>query len=86
MRSKSQWVATAAAMATWVVAAIAHAQGAVGGGIGGDEIAERDWMASGLAPLVLLLGLGIAIALFAAAIATISIRSSKRRFGDPNAT
>jgi hypothetical protein len=51
--------------------------------IGAEQFAEdRDWMTAGLGPLILLLGIGLAIALLAAAIAAVAIGFS-RRFGGP---
>jgi hypothetical protein len=67
--NRTRWVAPALALGSFVLAGIAHAQGAVGGG----ATTESDWMTNGLAPLVLLLGLGILVALVAAAIAAVTI-------------
>jgi hypothetical protein len=77
--NRTRWVAPALALGSFVLAGIAHAQGAVGGGV----TTESDWMTSGLAPLVLLLGLGILVALVAAAIAAVTITTSRRHFGGP---
>ncbi|MDQ3031395.1 MAG: hypothetical protein M3Y87_03190 [Myxococcota bacterium] len=74
----TRWTAFAAALATSVLAAGAQAQG-----MGGEELAGNDWMTSGLAPLVLLLGLGILVALVAAAIAAVTLGTSRRRFRGP---
>ena len=74
-----RWTAFAAALASSVLGGVAHAQG-----FGGEEIANNDWMTSGLAPLVLLLGLGILVALIAAAVAAVTLGTSRRRFRGPH--
>lgn len=77
------WTRVAAAWLTaataWALAHTAQAQEV----FVGDDLPEGDWMTSGLAPLVLLLGLGILVALVAAGVAAALMRTPRRRFGGP---
>ncbi len=74
---RAGWVMTSAIS---LLASTAAAQSEIGVDLWSED---RDWMASGLGPLVLLLGIGLVIALLAAAIAAIAIGVSRRRFGGP---
>lgn len=75
-------VALATAIGAWAFALAARAQDVFAGD---DARVPGDWMASGLAPLVLLLALGILVALVAAGVAAMMIGVSRRRFGGPRA-
>ncbi|UJR85267.1 hypothetical protein [Sandaracinus amylolyticus] len=76
VRAAAAWISAAAFL---VLASSAEAQQVYVG----DDLPEGDWMTSGLAPLVLLLGLGIVVALVAAGVAAVLLRSPRRRFGGP---
>lgn len=74
-RAAAAWISAAAFL---VLASSAEAQQ-----VFVDGTNEGEWMTSGLAPLVLLLGLGIVVALIAAGVAALLLRSPRRRFGGP---
>lgn len=76
MRAAVAWLGAAA---IWMLAHTAEAQEV----FASDDLPEGDWMTSGLAPLVLLLGLGIIVALVAAGVAAALMRTPRKRFGGP---
>ena len=76
VRAAAAWISAAAFL---VLASSAEAQQV----FVGDDLQEGEWMTSGLAPLVLLLGLGIVVALIAAGVAAVLLRSPRGRFGGP---
>lgn len=80
MRRWPVFVAWLIGATTWALAHAAAAQD-----VFVRDQPEGDWMTSGLAPLVLLLGLGILVALAAAGIAAALMRTPRRRFGGPRA-